>query len=122
MRLDEKDTDRLLKILDYCDEVEATIAYFGDDYETFSMNTFYQNASEMVIFQIGETANHLSDEVMGALSDVPWRSIVGLRNVIAHGYDILKAEQIWHVMKEDIVSLKLRIETFLAANGVDTSL
>ena len=33
MRLDEKDTDRLLKILDYCDEVEATIAYFGDDYE-----------------------------------------------------------------------------------------
>lgn len=36
--------------------------------------------------EIGEAAANLSSEVKTAIPSVPWRSIVGMRNRLVHGY------------------------------------
>ena len=36
---------------------------------------------------------------------IPWRDVIGVRNVIAHGYFDLDAEQVFTICKEDIPEL-----------------
>jgi uncharacterized protein with HEPN domain len=36
---------------------------------------------------IGEAARHLSPEAVKALPDVPWKLVIGMRNILIHDYD-----------------------------------
>lgn len=38
---------------------------------------------------IGEAVNRLPDDFTLRYPEIPWRKIVGLRNILAHGYDII---------------------------------
>jgi uncharacterized protein with HEPN domain len=62
----------------------------------------------MSLFQIGELANHLSKELTKDYSDVAWVKIVGLRNVIAHGYGTLTYPKVWDISDNYIQELKKR--------------
>ena len=113
----ERDIDRLVKILDYCDKIRDCRNCFNDSYDTFSDNVIYQDAVQMSLFQIGEQANHLSDECVEQVGDVPWYQIIGLRNRIAHGYETVQSNQIWHIMVTDVPALKDAISRFLIDIG-----
>jgi uncharacterized protein with HEPN domain len=60
----------------------------------------------MSLLQIGELANHLPDDFIQAKSDIPWHEIIAMRNVVVHGYDILKHQQVWKTVVEDIPTLE----------------
>ena len=113
----ERDVDRLIKILDYCDKIEDCTESLHNSYEAFAENVIYQDAAEMNLFQIGEQANHLSDKCVEQMGDVPWHQIIGLRNIIAHGYDTIQVEQIWNTMVKDVPDLKKKISEFLSDIG-----
>ena len=59
----------------------------------------------MSLLQIGELANHLSDEFKKNNAGIPWRNIIGLRNVVVHGYGHLDADTVWATLQEDIPKL-----------------
>jgi len=42
---------------------------------------------------------------MNTIFLIPWKDIIGLRNVIAHEYGEIKIEKIWHVAKFDVPAL-----------------
>ncbi len=115
--VNERDVDRLVKILDYCDKVEDCRHYFDDSYDVFSKNAVYRDAAQMNLFQIGEQANHLSDQCIEEMGDIPWYGIIGLRNRIAHGYDTLESDKIWDIMINDVPALKNKINAFLKEIG-----
>jgi uncharacterized protein with HEPN domain len=79
-----KDLDIISHILEYCSEIEQTIEHFGNSLEIFSSNKIYRNAITMCILQIGELAGRLSPEFISSHSNVPWRSIKAMRNIVAH--------------------------------------
>jgi uncharacterized protein with HEPN domain len=60
---------------------------------------------ERQLFIIGEAAARLPDEWKQRRPDVPWRKIAGVRNVLAHGYRVIDAEELWKgnlaVVRED---------------------
>ena len=58
------------------------------------------------ILQIGELVKKLSDEFIVKYNKVQWKSIKGMRDRVAHGYDTLDREQIWKAASEDIAPLK----------------
>ena len=106
MQNSERDANILEHIVRYCEEIEATTARFGDSYQTFSTDSIYRNAVAMCILQIGELAGHLSDSFRQAHRAIPWQSIRGLRNIVAHAYGSIDPESTWKTIEEDIPELK----------------
>lgn len=113
----ERDIDRLVKILDYCDKIRECRDYFNDSFDVFADNVIYQDAVQMSLFQIGEQANHLSEKCIEQMGGVPWYQIIGLRNRIAHGYETVQSNQIWSIMIKDVPDLKDAISRFLVDIG-----
>ena len=102
----DRDLSILEHIVVYCEQIEQTIARFGDDYAVFQTDPIYRNASALCILQIGELVGKLSDEFRAAHSEIPWRQIKAMRNIVAHSYGTVDAETTWEVITSDIPDLK----------------
>ena len=58
-----------------------------------------------VLGVIGEAATRLPDEVRERHPEVPWGSIVGLRNRLIHAYDEVDLDIVWDILTLDIPDL-----------------
>ena len=55
---------------------------------------------------IGEALNRIKKINIGMLANVDnWKEIIGFRNVIAHGYDVIEDEIVWDSIKRNIPAL-----------------
>jgi len=71
----------------WCPPAKQSSATFdGVTFEAFVGNDEKRTAVERQLFVIGEAAARMSPEWKDARPAVPWRQIVGLRNLLAHGY------------------------------------
>ena len=93
-------------IKSYCDEIEKTVIRFGDDRQIFLDDSIYRNACALSILQIGELANHLGKEFRSDNIEIPWNQVIGIRNIIAHGYGTIVPETEWEIIKDDIPNLR----------------
>ena len=64
-----------------------------------------RNAVERNMEIIGEAENRVSEIFQKAHPEIPWRTIVGQRNILIHEYGEVKNERIWVVAKERIPEL-----------------
>lgn len=62
---------------------------------------------------IGEAVKRLPAEIRETQSEVPWREIAGMRDVIAHAYFALDWGIIWDVVENEIPDLLWRIRQML---------
>ena len=113
MGTDDRDRSLLEKMLTYCRQIEEAHAQFGRDREVFLQSSVYQNAVALCVMQIGELANHLSEEFRREHAGIPWRAIRGMRNLVAHEYGRLDAAILWETATEDIVELGQYCKTVL---------
>lgn len=73
----------LKHILDAIDKVDAYIAVGR---EVFIASSHWQDAVIRQLEIIGEATKRLSKQFCSRHSDVPWRRIAGLRDVLIHDY------------------------------------
>jgi len=92
-------------IIEHIENVQNSQKRFGNEYNIFASDKDYFNSICMNLLQIGELANHLSAEFTGAHADIPWKNIIGLRNVVVHGYGQLDTEMVWSTVIDDIPEL-----------------
>ena len=59
---------------------------------------------------IGEAAKNIPAEVKEKYPEIPWKRVIGLRNVVAHGYFVVDLEIIWRIIKEQLPDLKSKIK------------
>jgi uncharacterized protein with HEPN domain len=62
---------------------------------------------------IGEAARALPDDVRALAQEIEWPKIVGMRNVLVHGYFDIDAEIVGEAASRDALTLKPRIEQLL---------
>jgi uncharacterized protein with HEPN domain len=62
---------------------------------------------------IGEAARRISDEGRAALPDLPWKAMIGMRNVMIHGYDDVDLAVVWNTVKDDLPKLVEALERSL---------
>ena len=73
----------LKHILDAIDKVDTYIAV---GHEVFIASSHWQDAVIRQLEIIGEATKRLSKQFCSRHSDVPWRRIAGLRDVLIHDY------------------------------------
>ncbi len=59
---------------------------------------------------IGEAARNLSDEIKQSLTEVEWKKIVGMRNILAHEYFGINNQIIWDIVQTKLPPLKKACE------------
>lgn len=101
-----KDEKKLQDILDAITSIEL---YSVSDYETFLEDEKTQDAILYNLIVIGEAANKISEGFKEQYPAIPWLSIIGTRNIVAHGYDHVKLEIVWKILQEDLSVLKAEI-------------
>lgn len=89
------------KILKYTD---------GFSYESFESDSKTYDSVLHNLLVIGESAARIPDEIREKNPHINWSGIIGMRNVIAHGYFSLDPQIIWETVKSRIPELKLQIE------------
>ena len=79
---------------------------FNNDYRNF-------DATMMNFVVIGEMVEKISDEFKKSHSNIEWIKIKGFRNIVAHDYFGIDAEEVWQIIKNKIPSLRIEITTLL---------
>lgn len=97
------DLQRIEHIRFYCDEIQKTIARYGNSFELYSQDHDYQRSISFSILQIGELSGHLSQEFRQATADrVQWGPMKGMRNLVAHNYGSMSQDVIGETATTDI--------------------
>ena len=106
MPISDRDAQVLEKIVKYCEEIDHAHREYHCDYETFCSNPTYRNAVALCLMQIGELSNKLSDTFKDTYTQIPWRAIRGMRNVVAHEYGKIDVETVWETAESGTLELK----------------
>ena len=68
---------------------------------------------------IGEACRALPVEVRALAPDVPWSRIVGMRNVLVHGYFDIDVDIVWEAATRDVPALRPALQRLLARLEMD---
>ncbi len=104
----EKSNEQLLEhMLLYIKQIEEANATFNASKEELKNNSVYRNAVALCILQIGELSNNLTEDYRNSTeSQIPWKAVRGLRNIVAHHYGKIDYEILWETIEQDIPQLK----------------
>ena len=64
------------------------------------------DATMMQFVVIGEIINRLDDKYKAKHNEIPWQKIKNFRNIIAHDYFGIDADEIWDILKNKLIPLK----------------
>lgn len=112
MREHSRDYGRLEDILKYAQNVELIVS--GITYEQFvaDIRIYYSVMKNIEV--IGEAANMLTRHFRETHSELPWRPIIGMRNVLVHGYAQVSDADLWQTATNDIRPLRKQVQHYLA--------
>ena len=78
--------------------------------EELAENRVMQLALTRLIEIVGEAANRVSAAAQHKHVDVPWAEIIGMRNRLIHGYDVIDYDLLWYTVTADLAGLIAALE------------
>lgn len=81
--------------------------------EDFHASVEKQDAVIRRLEIIGEAVKNVSSELRERHSDIPWRQIAGMRDVLIHEYFGVDLELAWQVTQRDLPDLKQKLSKIL---------
>ena len=86
------------RIIEYTTDIKSADD-FNNDYRNF-------DATMMNFVVIGEMVDKISDELKSNHPEIEWIKIKGFRNIVAHDYFGIDAEEVWQIIRNKIPDLK----------------
>ena len=84
--------------------------------QQFLRNRMVQAAVERQVEILGEAARRVSDPFKEAHPEIPWRRIVGMRNVLAHEYGEIIQSRMWALTVDQIPELIVQLEPLVPSS------
>lgn len=107
-------------LLDMKDAAVRALKYVeGTTRESFLLDEIKLWAVYSQIIVIGEAANRLNREWQANHPAISWNEIIGMRNRMVHGYDIINWELVWDSVITDLPELISNIDTIFEAESGD---
>ncbi len=110
----KRDQVYLRHILEAIERIESYVAVGRD---VFHATPHWQDAVIRQLEIIGEATKRISEELRAEYSDIPWRRIAGLRDVLIHQYMGVDLAAVWEVTQRDLPELKEKARSILEALG-----
>ena len=87
----------------------------GIDLDGYRADELIRAGVERKLGIVGEALNRLTREDLDLAARIPdIARIVGFRNVLAHGYDVVDDEVVWEAITSDVPQLAATVESLLA--------
>ena len=108
MRPEERD---LAYLWDMLDATQAILTFTeGKSFERYLQDRMLQLAVERGLEIIGEAAHNVSPDFRLKYPEIPWKGIIGQRNVLVHEYGAIKQDLIWEVVTVHLPDLAAKLE------------
>jgi len=114
--MSEKDKANLLAILDCCTKIQKFTSDTADA-DTFFADEKTFDAVLMNFVIIGESVARLSEDFKENETQIPWIQIKGFRNMVAHEYFGVDAEEVWQIVHHHLPTLANQIRKILTINN-----
>ena len=111
MQPDDRDPAYLWDMLQAAREIDAMLKRY--DQSAFLADRVMLLAIERSVEIIGEAARRVSATYHAAHPEIPWREIIGQRNILAHEYGQIDHELLYNTAKQDVPALIVQIERLL---------
>lgn len=107
---------------DILDAIERIREYVDEHtLETFRNHKMAIDAVVRNLEIIGEAARYIPKSLREKYSEVPWRRVVGFRNVAIHDYFVVDVEIVWTIATEQLSVLESAVRKMLAENNGETN-
>lgn len=110
--MSEKDKNHLLNILDCGQAIRDYVVGLADADAFFSDRKTF-DATLMNFVVIGEVIGKLSTETKNEHQQIPWNRIKDFRNVVAHDYFGVDAEEVWQVVHKHLPKFLSEVQNIL---------
>lgn len=100
----------LAQILECIDRIRE---YTTDGKEVFFADSRTQDAVIRNFEVIGEAAKRIPDEYRNTHREIPWRELVGFRDVLIHQYEGVSVAEVWRIIEKDLEPLREAITALL---------
>lgn len=91
-------------ILDAIEKIDGYVQHISR--EDFLASNLHIDGVARELSIIGEAASRLSQEFCEAHPEIPFRNIIGMRNIIIHEYAGMDALFLWDTSQDDLPLLK----------------
>ncbi len=108
-----KATDHLQDVLE---AIAAISGYTREGRKAFDRNAMLRDAVAARLIQIGQSVKDAQAEGLDLprlQPEIPWRSIAGMRDRLAHKYWLLDAAIVWSAVENDLPKLRKAIGRIL---------
>jgi Uncharacterized conserved protein len=98
-------------VLEAMDKIERYIN--GLTYETFVKNEIVVDAVIRNLEIIGEASRNIQEDVREKYPDIPWKRMIGLRNIAVHEYFGVDLGIIWEIITRNLPETRPEITAML---------
>lgn len=109
-------TPYLEDILESIFRIEKYIGEIKNNRKDFEEDLEKQDAVIRRIEIIGEATKRLEKDFKDQYSEIPWRKMAGMRDVLVHEYDQIDLDLVWEVIIKDLPILKKSVQIVLDQN------
>ena len=111
--MEQRDRQALEDILGVLDRA---LEFPIPDSQTLENTTYLQDAVIRCLGVLGEATKRLSSEIRIANTEIPWRAMAGMRDVLIHAYDQIDLEEVW-MAYQLFPKIRSQVADILEQNG-----
>ena len=103
----------LLHIQEFCSDIIEYIKYETNSFDDFKNNKMLVDAVIRKLEIIGEASNNISDEFKNKYSNIPFKEMKGIINILIHEYFGVDYNIVYKTAIEEIPKLKNQIDDII---------